>query len=235
MLAQTPNHTSPKSNTVQLVVNVIIPTIILLTLSDKSRLGARSAMLVSLAFPVGLELYTLARRRKPSMLSIISIVGILLTGLISTLGLSENWLAVRRSAIYGIAGIVLFGSIIAKRSLLNLALPRLLDMELIRKKVKAANNEKVFQKHIDVAGYAFAALLIAIAVSSFALTLSVIKSPTESAAFNSEYVRLRALSLPATTLPLLVGVTAILLYLLNAISKLTGLSTEMLVKKPVAK
>lgn len=219
------------SSGMQLLINFVLPTIVLLGLSSESRLGPAKAMLLALAFPVIFELYSLSKRRKPSMLSVIAIVGILVTGAITLLGLSENWLAVRRSVPYAAIAIALLVSMLMKRSLLDWGLAQLLNMKLVRAKAEQKGTWQVLQKRIDATGYVLVAFLTAVGVSAYILTLVVITAPTDTAAFNSEYVRLRVLSLPATTLPLLVGILAILMYLFTSIEKLTGLKAEDLVKK----
>jgi hypothetical protein len=66
---------------------------------------------------------------------------------------------------------------------------------------------------------------------SYLLTLLIVTSPTGSSAFNAEYAQLRLLSLPYVTLPFIVGVVGLFVYLLGRFEKLTGLSSEELVKK----
>lgn len=215
----------------QLLVNVVLPTVVLLGLSNESRLGPARAMILALVFPVIFELYSLSKRRKPSVLSIVSIIGILITGAIILLRLSEDWLAIRRSAIYIIAALALLISMLMKRSLIALALPYVLDMDLVQKKARQNNTQQKLQKRINAVSYILIALLLAIGISSYILTLVVITAPTDTTTFNSEYVRLRVLSIPTATLPLFIGVVALLTYLATAIEKLTGLTTEQLFKK----
>ncbi len=219
------------SSGMQLLINFVLPTIVLLGLSSPSRLGPAKAMLLALAFPVAFELYNLSRKRKASMLSIIAIAGILVTGGITLLGLSENWLAVRRSAPYIAVALVLLASMLIRRPVLEWGLAQLLDMELVRTKAEQKKTWPALQKHISMTGYLLVALLTLIGISAYILTLVVITAPTDTAAFNTEYVRLRLLSLPATTLPLLIGILAILIYLFGRIEKLTGLNPEALIKK----
>ncbi len=219
------------STTIQFIVSFIIPTAILLGLSNESRLGPIMAMALALLFPVAYELYSLARRRKPSTLSLVAIGGIILTGAVTLLGLSENWLALRRSAIYFVTALVLAGSVIAKRPLIDMALKYMLDMDRVRAQAAKRDMSVQLQKHIDISTYALIIFLFVIGVSSYVLTLIVITAPPETAQFNSEYVRLRVIGLPATTLPLFVGLIAIMMYLLASIEKLTGLNAEELIRK----
>lgn len=222
---------SSSSTAMQFIVSFVLPTIVLLRFSGDDQLGPVMAMVVALLFPVAYELYSVSRKRKPSMLSLVAIGGILLTGAISVLGLSENWLAVRRSAIYILAALVLAGSVIIKRPLIDLALVRILDIERVRTEAAKRGTTAELHKRIAVSTYAFIIFLTLLGISSYVLTLLVITAPTDTAQFNSEYVRLRVLSLPYTTLPFFVGLIAILMYLLSGIEKLTGLSAEDLLHK----
>ncbi len=132
------------STAIQFIVSFVLPTILLLRFSvGNDQLGPAMAMVIALLFPVAYELYSLARRHKTSALSLIAIGGIVLTGTVTLLGLSENWLALRRSAIYFVAAFVLVGSILAKRPLIDMALKYLLDMERVR--VQAAKRDTSVQ------------------------------------------------------------------------------------------
>lgn len=230
-MATTKKPAQTSNSFIQLVVNFVLPSIVLLKFSGESSLGPIKAMLLALAFPVLLELYTLSQRRKPNVLSVIAIVGIIVTGAITMLGLSEGWLAVRRSVPYFAIALVILVSVLMKRSLIRLALPYLLDMERIQARAEERGTWPEIESRIRTATYWLIGLLVIIGISSYVLTLVVITAHTGTEAFNTEYVRLRVLSLPATTLPLFVGFVGLLMYLITSLEKLTGLSTEELVKK----
>lgn len=218
-----------ESPLVQIGVNFVLPAIILTRFS--SSLGAGKAMLLALAFPVAFELYSMRKRRKSNMLSLLAIGGILVTGLISLLGLSENWLALRRSVPYVAIALAIVAVLHIKRSLIFTALNQLIDMDKV---TAAAGKNKTLPKlerHITRAVYSLAVLFVLVAVASYVLTLVVITAPTDTAAFNSEYVRLRVITIPAVMLPLLVGCAGVLLYLLSKIEKLTGIESTTLFKK----
>lgn len=222
---------TPRQSFVQLTISFIIPTIILLTLSDPSKLGPLWAMMLALAFPVVFELYQVSRKRKPSYMSIAAIVGILLVGLISILGLSEDWLAARRSALYAIAAVALFVVIRFRPALIEKGLDRVLEMEGIRTASSKNKTEAQMMRAIAKASYSLVAVLAITAVASYVLTIVFITAPTGSSQFNAQYAELRVLSIFVITLPLMVAVTGVLLYLVNKFEKLTGISAEDLMKQ----
>lgn len=216
---------------VQMIVNVVLPLVILLKFSDESSLGPTKALILALAFPVVFELYSVIKRRKVSMFSLLSIGGILVTGAISLLGLSEGWLAIRRSVIYIVIAVAIIVSIVIKRPLLGALLPQLADMEVVNKHVSARHKSAEFDRLIRNTGYAMAVLLVIIAILSYVVTRVVITSPTDTAQFNHEYARLRVLSLPLITLPLMAGFIGIIFYLVTRLEKVTGVDFEAIIKK----
>ncbi len=226
----TKQRSKPLPMYTQLVFGFVIPTIVLLYLSDESKLGPLWGMVVALVFPLALELYSLATGRKISYLSIAAIVGILLIGAISVLGLSEEWLAVRRSAIYIAGAVVIAGLLRFRYDLIEKGLATMLDMDAIRNAIKKDADAK-FRRLVTwtVSGYAL--LLLILGVWTYALTIVFISAPTNSSEFNAQYAELRLLSLPLVSLPLLMGATGLLMSLLMKLERRTGLSLEQLMKK----
>lgn len=219
------------SSHTQLAVGFLIPTIILLYFSDESRLGPLWAMVVALIFPLALEFYSLRIRRKPSYISLMAIIGILIIGAISLLGLSEEWLALRRSIVYVIAA---FGLIIAlryKRGFVDMALARVINMDAVHAAAHEKGTQALLARYINKAGYIFAVFLLLTALVSYITTMIFITAPTGTSEFNTEYAQLRILSILFITLPLIIGTVGLFIYLGSGIEKLTGLKTEELLKK----
>jgi hypothetical protein len=219
------------STLLQFVVNFAIPIIILTRFSSESSLGPIKAMLLALAFPVAFEIHNVYKRKKLSLLSVIAIGGILVTGAISLLGLSEGWLAVRRSVPYFAVAVALAISIKINRSLLNALLPQMIDMDKVRTSANKKRAVPQLNQQIARSGYILSFVFVIVGVISYILTRIVITSETGTSSFNSEYARLRILSLPFITLPLLVGLAGTIMYLFAKIEKLTGLKSEDLLKK----
>jgi len=225
-------HTRPPlSFTFQLIVGFVVPTIILMTLSDESRLGPLVAMVLALLPPVLLEVYSFFTGRKASILSLFAIIGVLLIGAISLFGLSEEWLGVRRAGIYVIGAIIIAAILLFKRSWIDKGLGKLIDMPAVRKAARKNNTEIQISQHVSKVGYLFAIFLVAIAVWSYILTLIVINAPTGSSEFNAQYAELRLLGIPFVSGPLLLGTAALLVYLVSGFEKFTGIDTETLLKK----
>lgn len=213
-----------------LLFSFVIPTIVLFYFSDESKLGPVWGMAVALAFPLALEVYSLATRRKVSYVSIAAIVGILLIGAISLLGLSEEWLAVRRSAIYILGALGIAVLLKFRYDLIEKGLASILDMVAIRKGLKI-DAEAKFRRLVSFTVSGYALLLLILGIWSYILTVVFISAPTNSSEFNAQYAELRLLSLPLVSLPLLVFSTGLLMNLLIKLERMTGLSLEEIIKK----
>ena len=216
---------------VQFAIGFIVPTIVLLSLSAPEKLGSLGAMALALAFPVALELYGLVRRRKPSVMSLVAIVGILLIGVISVLGLSKEWLAVRRSGLYALAAVGLLLVVRFRPSLIEKGLDRILEMEGVRVASKRRNTETQLMASVRRAGYALAIILAIVAAVSYVMTIVVITAPTGSSGFNTQYAELRMVSLFVVTVPFIIALTAIMVYLVGKFEVLTGVDAEAFIKK----
>ena len=230
MANQTARDHKP-SPLLQFIVNFAIPIFILTRFSSESQLGPIKSMLLALAFPVAFEIYNIHKRKKLSMLSIVAICGIVVTGAISLLGLSEGWLAIRRSVPYLAVALAVIVSILIKRPLLNLLLKHVIDMERVDAAARKNQTLHTLNQHINRTGYIVSTLFFITSIASYALTRIVITNNAGTSKFNEEYARLRLLSIPLITLPLLIGFVATIMYLLAKAENLTGLQTEELLKK----
>lgn len=230
--ANMPKQTrKPISLASQFVISFAIPTIVLFALSDESRLGPLVAMGLALLPPILLELYSFATGRKASLLSLFAIIGILLIGAISLFGLSEEWLGVRRAGIYAIGAVAILAIMRYKHGWVDKGLARIVDMQKVRRAASKRGTEADIAKHISRVGYLLVAFLMAIAVWSYILTIIVIHSPTGSSGFNAEYAELRLIGLPLVSLPLLIGMVAIMMYLVYGFEKHTGIEADQLIRK----
>ena len=79
--------------------NIIIPTLILINLSDDNYLGIRFAIITALAFPVLFGLKDFVKIKKVNIFSTIGVASIILTGSISLLELNPIYIAIKEATI----------------------------------------------------------------------------------------------------------------------------------------
>src|SRR5437868_1755425 len=106
------NNDKKENMLVNIVMNIVIPTMILTKLSGDTfmghpwGLGAKWGLIVALAFPITYGLRDFISRRKFNFFSALGIVSVLLTGGISLLHLDTKYYAIKEAAIPALIGLL---------------------------------------------------------------------------------------------------------------------------------
>lgn len=216
-------HRSPL---LEIAVTLLIPSLILMQLSGPQHLGAASALVLALAFPVGWGLRELARSGRFSLFAGLGIISLLLTGGIGLLELDARWLAVKEAAIPAVLGLIVAGSALTPTPLVRLLLytPMLLDTGKIDAALAARGNLAAFEARLRVATWMLAGSFAFSSAMNYALATWIVTSPAGSAAFNEELGRLTLLSYPMIALPATLMLMGVFYYLALGVKRLAGLS-----------
>ncbi len=211
-----------------LLLGIVVPSIVLMNLSDADRLGPHLALVVALAFPLGLGLYELLRHRAANYIALLGLVSVLLTGGIGLLELDPGWLAVKEAAIPAVLGIAVFvsaqlGYPLVKTLLYN---PALLDTDKISRLLQERGHAETFESRLSIANHLLGGTFFFSALMNYLLTTWIVTSPAGSAAFNEELGQLTLLSYPVIALPCMLMMLGILFSLGRSIHNFTGLKFE---------
>jgi hypothetical protein len=222
----TPSH-KPRPM-VDLLVSILIPSIILMKFSSPEDLGARGALIIALAFPLGWGIFELLKYRKFNFIALLGLVSVLLTGGIGLLQLDAKWLAIKEAAIPGIIGIAILISAYTPYPLIRTLLynPRVLKIDKIEKKLEELGNQKHFDRRLQNATYLLSSTFLFSSVMNYILAKWIVTSPAGSAAFNEELGQMTLLSYPVIAIPSTIMMIAILYYLWRTIRVLTGFKLE---------
>lgn len=215
----------PDSPLLEMTVTLIIPSLVLMKLSDPQDLGAVNALLVALAFPLAWGVRALLRERKLNLFAVLGMVSILLTGSIGLLQLDNQWLAVKEAAIPGLIGLAVAVSAHTRYPLVRVILfsPALMDVERIHHALDQRGNRAAFEARLKIATWMLAGSFLFSAVMNYFLATWIVTSPSGTAAFNEELGRLTLLSYPMIALPSMLIMGAVLYYLARSIRALAGL------------
>jgi hypothetical protein len=216
---------------VELLINIVIPSVILVKWSGPQDLGATNALLLALAFPLTRGALDLARpacagrRRRLNLFAALGLFGILLTGGIGLLQLDAQWLAVKEAAIPGVLGLVVAGSALTRYPLARVLLynPAILDVEKIDAALAARGNAARFEARLRAATWMLGGAFFFSSVMNYWLATWIVTSPAGGAAFNEELGRLTFLSYPMIALPATLMTLAALLYLARGVRRLAGI------------
>lgn len=219
-------HASPRSPLLEIAVTLLIPSVILMQLSQPEQLGSAGALLLALAFPIGWGLRELARSRKFSLFAGLGIVSLLLTGGIGLLELDARWLAVKEAAIPAVLGLIVAASALTRTPLVRVLLytPMLLDTAKIDAVLVQRGNQATFETRLRTATWMLSGSFAFSAVMNYALATWIVTSPSGTAAFNEELGRLTLMSYPMIALPATLMMMGVLWYLARGIKALAGLS-----------
>lgn len=233
------NKVEPKTENIwlNLLCNVVLPTVILSTLSKPERLGPLPAMLVGLAFPLGYGLYDLIRRCKANFLSIIGVVSVSLTGGLGLMKVSNLVFAIKEAAIPLIFGVAIVGSLKTRTPLIRTMLynEQIIEVDRVQARLEERGVMNEFDQLMRSSTWLMAAAFFLSAVLNFVLARLVLKSPPGSAGFTEELGKMHALSWVVITVPALGIMMFALLRLLNRLSELTGLETDAILRTPSSK
>ncbi len=207
-----------------LVVNIALPIFILVKLSE--HLGALPALLLALAFPLGWGILERVREKRFSMMSILGMVSVLLTGAIALLELPPEWIAVKEAAIPLIIALVCVGSLWTRWPVVATLVEKMIDTEKVHRALEERGLEQEYRRRLVVSNLILAASFLVSSTTNYFLARWIVVSPAGTEAFNEEFARMTALSYPVNVLPSLLVMILALLYLIRGIEKLSGLKLD---------
>jgi len=213
---------------IDLLLGIAIPSIILMKFSGENDLGASTALIVALAFPLGWGLFELVKYKKFNFIALLGLVSVLLTGGIGLLQLDTQWLAIKEAAIPGLIGIAVLVSTQTRYPLIKTLLynPKIMNVDKIAQKLDELGSTAVFEARLMSATYLLGGTFFFSAVMNYVLAKWIVTSPAGSAAFNEELGQMTLLSYPMIAIPSMVMMLCIFYYLWRTIHGMTGFALE---------
>ncbi len=208
-----------------LICNLIIPTIILTKFSSENTLGSFYGLLIALSFPIFYGLSEFYFNRKINFFSILGLISVLLTGGIGIFQFPSNWLAIKEAFIPGIFGMAVIISAYTKYPLLKMFFEETLNIDGLREKLTRSENDW-FSARFRFSSLILGGTFFISSFLNFFLATWIVVSEPGTEAFNQELGLMNLLSLPIIALPMMVILMAIMWYLLNDTLKKVGLTWE---------
>lgn len=222
---------------VNLVCNILVPSLILAKLSGPERLSPAVALVVALAFPVSYGLWDFWQRRTANFISIIGFTSVLLTGGLGLLEVEGIWFAVKEASVPFVIGAAVWLSQHSKRPLVRQFIynEQVINVPKVDAALEAKGERPAFDRLMRTASYWLVASFMFSAALNFLLARWLLKSPTGTPEFNGELAKMNLLSWPVIALPS----TAIMMFalwrLLSGITRLTELKLEDIFHAPPPK
>ena len=213
---------------INILMNIIIPTLILTKLSGEQYLGATWGLVIALSFPLGYGIKDFITHRKFNFFSALGIVSVLLTGGISLLHLDTKYYAIKEAAIPGLIGLMVIISTKTRYPLVKTFLynESILRVDKITALLSERGNTESFEKTLRNGSYFLAASFFLSSVLNYVLAKIIVVSQTGTPEFNVEIGKMNALSFPIIAIPSMIIMVATLMYIFRSIRQLTDLTME---------
>ncbi len=213
---------------VDLLISIVIPSVILMKFSGDEYLGATSALIAALAFPLLWGLFELLKYKKFNFIALLGLISVLLTGGIGLLQLDPEWLAVKEAAIPGIIGVAVLISTYTRYPLIRVILynPKVMNVAKIQKILEERGSSQEFETRLLKTTYYLSGTFFFSSMMNYLLAKWIVTSAAGSTAFNEELGQMTLLSYPVIAIPSSLMMAAILYYLWRTIHGMTGLSLE---------
>ena len=231
----TPAKAKEKENIfVNLLINILIPTLILSKFSGQTALGVKWAIIVALAFPLIYGLYDMHYRGKFNLFSVSGIISIALTGGFALYELPPKYIIMKETAIPAMFAIATLISVHTPYPLVKIFLynDNIMQIDKIAKALAEQGTEKAFERALINASYLVTLSFIVSSILNFALAKYLLVSEPGTEAFNSELGKMNALSFPVIAIPAVIVLMFALFYLFKKIKVLTQLELEEILNHP---
>jgi hypothetical protein len=208
----------------KMLFTIVLPIVILLTLSGDDRLGPIPALLFSLAFPIGYGTWEFRRSRTFDTTAMVGIVSTLLTGVIGVFELSPQLFAVKEAAVP-----ILFAALIVISQYTRMPIVRLLFDQTIHKQqvydaVASRNTNLEMAQLMTRTSWLWAGTMVMSGIMRYALAEIVVTSEPGTPAFNHELGLMNLLRLPTVTVATMVLMIGTIAYLVRSTARVTGLA-----------
>src|SRR5690554_8184378 len=136
-------------NPVNILINIAIPVVVLLTLSAPERLGPVPALLIAIGIPAVWGVVGLVRTRKVEVSSILGVISVLATGVIGVFELSTRLFAIKEAAIpLGFAAILLVSNS-TKFPIVTLLADMVQRRDRVRPAVESLDRQDAYRAHLE--------------------------------------------------------------------------------------
>lgn len=211
-------------NPVNILVNIAIPVIVLLTLSDSDRLGAVPALLVAIGIPAVWGVIGLVRTRRVEVSAIMGIISVLATGVIGVFELNTRLFAAKEAAIpLGFAAI-LVASNMTKFPIVTLLADMVQRRDRVRSAVDSLNRQQEYHQHLVRSGAIWAGIMTLSGVLKFALATWLVRAPAGTQAFNHQLAQYELWQLPTTFSLTGVLILSLICYMGHGTAALAGMT-----------
>ncbi|GAA5146497.1 MFS transporter [Prosthecobacter algae] len=223
-----PNQEQPNP-LADLLLTIILPSVILESLSKPDRLGPAWALVVALLLPLGFGIYCFIKKRGLNFFSVLGLVAIIVTGGLGLLNLSAVWFAAKEAAFPIFLGLAfplsfLWGKPLVSELLLN---PQVINHDLLNSRLNTEGQKQSFQALLRQASWALAGTMLLSAVANAMLVLYYLEGTVPGTEEYTKAIgRQNWVGFIVIGVPMMAATMGLLFWMLGRLKKLTGLERD---------
>ncbi len=209
-----------------LLLTVILPSVVLESMSKPERLGPAWALVLALIMPIGFGVYCFVNKRGLNFFSILGFVAVIVTGGLGLLNLSAAWFAAKEAAFPVFLGLAFPLSFYWKKPLVNELLlnPQVINHSMLNTALNSLEKQSAFQALLKRASWALACTMFLSAIANAWMILLFLKGKTPG---SEEYIqaigRQNWVGFLVIGVPMMAALMLLMFWMLGRIQKLTGL------------
>jgi hypothetical protein len=206
------------------LVNIALPVLILLTLSDENRLGPLPALLLAIGIPAAYGTWELMRTKKINASSIMGVISVLLTGVIGVFELDTDLFAFKEAAIpVGFAAILLVSNRMTF-PVVKLLFDMVQRKDRVERAVENIGAEHAYRQHIERSGAIWAGIMLISGVMKFALSSYIMTADAGTREFNTQLATYELVQIPTSMLVTMVMILSLIYYIAKGTGVIVGLA-----------
>ncbi|PIV89994.1 MFS transporter [Candidatus Gracilibacteria bacterium CG17_big_fil_post_rev_8_21_14_2_50_48_13] len=214
---------------INILVNVVFPTIILMKISPM--IGHVAGLLLALSLPLFYGIWDLWKRRTWNFFSLLGLASILLTGGIGLFSLPPDMVAWKEALVPGLVGVVVLITAWTPFPLMKKLLEQVMPWSHIEDAAREKGKESELLRLTKITTVLLACSSFVSAVLNYVLAKLIVMSPAGTDAFNEELGKMTGLSLPVILVPNFLMLFGLMFYLMWSLAKITGLDIEDLIQE----
>jgi len=211
---------------IDVLLTVILPSVVLESLSKPERLGPAWALVVALLMPIGFGIYCFVKKRGLNFFSILGFIAVVVTGGLGLLNLSSGWFAAKEAAFPVFLGLAFPLSFYWKKPLVNELLlnPQIINHTTLNAALNTESKRGLFRGLLGRASWALAGTMFLSAIANAWMILIFLDGKTPG---TEEYIqaigRQNWVGFLVIGIPMMAALMLLMFWMLRRIESLTGL------------
>jgi hypothetical protein len=214
----------------KLIINILIPIVILVFLSDDRFLGPLPALLLAIGLPAAYGVWDLLRRRRVDASTILGILSVVLTGVIAAFKLPSGLFAVKEAIIpLGFAALLLVSNK-TDFPIVKLLFDMVQRKDRVEQAVRSAGAEDAYRAHIERCGALWAGTMAISGIMKFTLSSLIVTADAGTRAFNTQLATYELAQIPTSKTITMVMILALIWYVGKGTGRIVGLPPSQVLR-----